>query len=743
MKRKKSVSIIGILAFAGAALFAVSAPQSAQATDVPAVSTTDYGDVGITQVVAHGDDNLSLLSCDFTSLPSTDSFDTIVGGVDEGGYPQNGSFDCDPRNGASTDGDITSPDGTVYGTYSNTAVSPTETDLVAINNGRVKWSTSLNYDENCSGDPAHTIGTAYVPTSLSVGSDGNLYMAVREGKYNSLCDNYMLAVNAESGAIIKWTELGFYHSDYMGVAPAVYTYSDKIIAVDPDGKVHQYGYGLDYTEDTDAQYTFPGTEPAGQVFADAAGDVFLLSPGTIYFHGADGINSSISRYDAGDQNFVVGPNGQLVGYYSSGTIYNYHMDQTTPSVTSLSLTLPDGYTKATTYYSNPYLIEDTSGNVVETVQMTQTSTGYPAVGVFYIDASDDPATTLYLKTGDGTSTDSPVAGQADIYSEYMYLPVSFGISSGEENVDSRVEKINVADAGFGTPIRTVRGFSPNSNVTELNYVAMGDSYSSGEGNPTFQQGSDVEASGSIGEDRCHRSNTSYPEEVAADSSLGLNLTDFVACSGADTAQVIGGGSGTGSWNEPAQINSLTDKTKIVTVRIGGNDAAFQSYMTGCFLDNDCGPDSVTYDAEMSLIDDSSFTTNLESAYTAILTGAPNAQVYVADYPYIASSTDTVCDGFDFSGVYSIETELNTKIEDAVDDIRAANSNLHFVETNYSGSPFTGTTLCTSGTSDFNGFGYHVDNGGTGAINTYSFHPNADGQAAYASIFEAAIAAGEE
>ena len=89
------------------------------------------------------------------------------------------------------------------------------------------------------------------------------------------------------------------------------------------------------------------------------------------------------------------------------------------------------------------------------------------------------------------------------------------------------------------------------------YVAMGSSSASGPLLGTAQPGSPA---------RCARSAINYPSLLA--QRLGLTLVD-VSCGGAKTLHILG------PWNElPAQIESVTTDTRLVTLSIGGNDLGY-------------------------------------------------------------------------------------------------------------------------------------------------------------------------
>ena len=103
------------------------------------------------------------------------------------------------------------------------------------------------------------------------------------------------------------------------------------------------------------------------------------------------------------------------------------------------------------------------------------------------------------------------------------------------------------------------------------YVAMGDSYSSGEGTGDYLKGTDVSG------DRCHRSLHAYGPLL--DDSLGLGALKFVACSGAVTEDFFYRNHS--NVTEQAQNASLNSSTAHVTLTIGGNDVGFGDVLTAC------------------------------------------------------------------------------------------------------------------------------------------------------------------
>lgn len=264
------------------------------------------------------------------------------------------------------------------------------------------------------------------------------------------------------------------------------------------------------------------------------------------------------------------------------------------------------------------------------------------------------------------------------------------------------------------------GETPPSSEPPVEYVAMGDSFSSGEGNPSFEYGSDT------GTNSCHRSPKAYPRLLEFDNSLNLGRTSFVACSGAMTYNILNGQDA-----ESPQINALSTETQTVTITIGGNDVDFADYALAC-TEMLCGPGTFDYAYIMNSINDPDFSVDLANTYDAILDNAPNAEIYVIGYPYLATSTSGACGSVDLTGAYNVQDQLNSVIEAKVGDVAATRltTRLHYVNPNSSTSPFADKYLCNGGAEDFNGLDLSHPK--------YSFHPNLRGHEDFASIIKNAL-----
>lgn len=176
------------------------------------------------------------------------------------------------------------------------------------------------------------------------------------------------------------------------------------------------------------------------------------------------------------------------------------------------------------------------------------------------------------------------------------------------------------------------------------YVALGDSLSSGEGAPAIADGRRVYlgATDTAG-DLCHRSPEAYPVEVAR--ALGATL-GFHACSGATTADYRLPSHSYDPALEPAQSGWLAatpagaagGPTGLVTLSLGGNDAGFTEAVAACvagkFLRRpSCVAEVAGHrDAVRGLLDDPDPHRRLADLYRDIRARAPAARVLVVGYP---------------------------------------------------------------------------------------------------------------
>jgi hypothetical protein len=133
-----------------------------------------------------------------------------------------------------------------------------------------------------------------------------------------------------------------------------------------------------------------------------------------------------------------------------------------------------------------------------------------------------------------------------------------------------------ACSGAADPDYRISYVSGTVTVVLGNYVAMGDSYSSGEGNGSYTLDGNTNTSA----DMCHRSLNSYPEDLFTVLPYSTGSFTDVACSGAETHDFIYPNA---QNHEAAQISAagLGNSTNVVTFTIGGDDAGFGEALKGC------------------------------------------------------------------------------------------------------------------------------------------------------------------
>ena len=286
------------------------------------------------------------------------------------------------------------------------------------------------------------------------------------------------------------------------------------------------------------------------------------------------------------------------------------------------------------------------------------------------------------------------------------------------------------------------------------YVALGDSFAAGEGNPAKSPNSWVDFAGNPTsvDDGCDRSAVSNAVLTSKwlkkhGSSVSpplpsMSLT-FPACSGATTgdlwnsnAQSAGLMPASGDKGEPQQITnnaSALANARIVTVMIGGNDFNFGGILSSCVLFG-CGPGSADAWVANASQNIAKLEPILASTYSQIEAAAPNAALYVIGYPHIfPTSSGLVCMGN--TGIAPAGMDYLASFQDqltAVIQSAATATGAHFVDPNSSSVPysFAGHDIC-SHKPYFNNLNLTTQQ--------YSFHPNKWGQAALAADVEAAIA----
>jgi hypothetical protein len=216
------------------------------------------------------------------------------------------------------------------------------------------------------------------------------------------------------------------------------------------------------------------------------------------------------------------------------------------------------------------------------------------------------------------------------------------------------------------------------------YVALGDSFSSGVGTGSYTLSSS-----------CRRGVFAYPWLVAQQRA-NTALT-FVACSGADTADLLS-----------SQIGSVTPDTAIVTVTIGGNDIGFADLIVQCTLAN-CSSALDNTRASLGTV----LTPRLDAVYSAIRSRALAAAVVVLGYPRLFSGSSC----FGTLGISSTERAKANQLADALDLLTSQRAAAAGFTYRSAVAAFTGHAVCSS-SAWVNGLNL---------FNTVeSYHPNRNG-----------------
>lgn len=173
------------------------------------------------------------------------------------------------------------------------------------------------------------------------------------------------------------------------------------------------------------------------------------------------------------------------------------------------------------------------------------------------------------------------------------------------------------------------------------YVALGDSYSSGEGTGYSTYNLDV---------GCRRSTYGYPSLVA--SQRPNTTLKFVACSGATTTDVTS-----------KQLSSLSTSTTFATMTIGGNDIGFGDLIVACTLRN-CSSDINTANGKIN----NTLPGRLNTLYAAMKSRAPQARFMILSYPRVLGSSGCFAtigvSSSERTSLTSLQANLNAKIKTA-------------------------------------------------------------------------------
>jgi len=250
------------------------------------------------------------------------------------------------------------------------------------------------------------------------------------------------------------------------------------------------------------------------------------------------------------------------------------------------------------------------------------------------------------------------------------------------------------------------------------YVALGDSFSSGEGNRPYREGTDR----LLPYDRCHRSDVAYPVFVRRARPGGT--WSFWACSGAQIPDMTHPNHEYPS--EIAQLDRIAPPGKsdprvgVVTLTIGGNDAQFGTAVQ-CIASQVIAPFLCPANWRATVLAATRrLRTTLPPVLRALRARAPNARILLLGYPdpfpahLVPGST---CSRSFTAGDIAWATRESARLNEVIHTAAGtAGARITYVPP----SGFAGHDVCSSDPW-FNGLLLGPDRFGG------SFHPNALGQ----------------
>lgn len=326
--------------------------------------------------------------------------------------------------------------------------------------------------------------------------------------------------------------------------------------------------------------------------------------------------------------------------------------------------------------------------------------------------------------------------------------------------------------------------APGQGEHLLDYLALGDSYSSGEGDTDggryYVAGTDGngEAINNTGIadfpywlEKCHQSSRSYPFKLAALAGLSGSVFKSVACSGATKDDILGSSIYLSHFKQlrglrisddskrtyissaiqnfipgrAAQVEFVQKyRPKVATIGIGGNDIGFADKIRDCiaFTADTCH--FATTERYYTGLEIRSMYQKLTNLYGQLKSVSPTTKFYAVGYPQIVS-TGTVCFGVNVNLDMFERIYINKSISYLNQVIKAAANKAGFYYLDIENS-LAGHELCDVNlNNDVNGLklGNDLGIGGQqsqhfGIIGDESFHPNDAGHARTAAAISSAM-----
>lgn len=281
------------------------------------------------------------------------------------------------------------------------------------------------------------------------------------------------------------------------------------------------------------------------------------------------------------------------------------------------------------------------------------------------------------------------------------------------------------------------GATPYERARSGRYLAMGDSFASGEGAWDYEEGTDFDDrddpwpfnNDDEDHNRCRRSKHAYAQLLAAGNDFAGG-SRFVACSGAlidDFYQPNHKETG-----EDPQLEALGRDVSLITLSVGGNNLGFADVLIDCVTSNlKAGLTGRCQEHQQGMIKERmpQVRADLVKLYQRLRRDAPNARIIVVGYPALFEtqpdpSLRNVLSAPDQRWMNEVAAEFSATVAAA-----AHEAGVEYVDP---AAAFRGHGI---GSADpwFN----DLIPKGPGAMLTdpSSFHPNAAGHAAFAALIQ--------
>ena len=610
--------------------------------------------------------------------------------------------------------------------------------IVAYKNGVTRWSHSYK----CNG------GQDLRPQAMTLGSDGNIYGVFYDA--GSACSEYangervLIGIDASDGSeIFRQTMTVTESWNYVWL----YAQESKLV-VKTDKELFFFDYnGSPLTSQTvlsgslynDRFQYYVGMGKDSIVYQLKKNNQLASGPNACSSFRQDATlflkqdNSPPVDIGLDDCEYLykllVLPDGDIVYVYQDQASGQYRLKRRTISGTTIydfAVTDLPGYD----VYVNgvdqreDWISADENGNVYLKRRVKQVPSNSLSDIDIRVDKVDDTGTVTNVFSTAELDDSNTYESRAGMYTQFgglagdkLYVPICKNQCS--PTAQSFIAVVDVA-TGFDYPRSTI--FAEHQ---QLNYVALGDSFSSGEGVEPFDPDTDEE---DVNE--CHRSEKAYSKILSNVPGAKLKLTKFVACSGAMTSNIIN----VAQWNESSAQYTALAGADVVTVSIGGNDVSFEPTIRRCITEasglgipGDCDD---ALDASEDQVD--ALDVVLDNALDKIESEiGSETQVYIVGYPHIMPQSraafNPVCSAWTFSSTgLSRIWDLTDSLNDVIfDEVVSRDNRFHYVDPTVE---FSGHELCTT-TPYINELTVPL---------VYSLHPNEEGQRAYARAIKLAL-----